>query len=180
LLERTHALRLQFEHEKGMWMAKIRQDTTDAYIEEQRIHQESFPSEFRSTALLQSESIDRPVDTSEGGKFSRCSPRKDVRDDPNRFIYDTFENDHAEFMDYDSIEGAISINEEANLGHSRKRKFSTPSRQAVCKAIVTPNLLNADTEAVNCGDEFEGGSRRTGGLVVMVDGNDDTGFHNTI
>ena len=171
LLERTHALRLQFEHEKGMWMAKIRQDTTDAYIEEQRIHQESFPSDLQSSAFQQSESTDNSADITAGRKFSRCSPEKNIGDDTNRFIYDTYENDHSDFMDEDQLMTSTNLNEEANLGCSRKRKFSTPSRQIGCKAIITPMLLSIDADALI--DDVEG-------PIAIINGNKDTRLHNTV
>ena len=180
LLERTHALRLQFEHEKGMWMAKIRQDTTDAYIEEQRIHQESFPSDLQSSAFQQSESTDNSADITAGRKFSRCSPEKNIGDDTNRFIYDTYENDHSDFMDEDQLMTSTNLNEEANLGCSRKRKFSTPSRQIGCKAIITPMLLSIDADALIDGDKLEDESGCIEGPIAIINGNKDTRLHNTV
>ena len=142
LREKTHALRLQFEHEKSMWMTKIRQDALDSASDRQDFRKSisTYGNHDNRDSYSPSNEMKFAVqgndaEINERDRSSSDAAMKGRNNGDNLFIYEFSEEDcSSDNVDELFAQSDRVIGEDiTEVGMKRKRKFSTPSKLTLNK-----------------------------------------------
>ena len=153
MCEKTHALRLQFEYEKNMWLAKHRQDCLDAAVDRSRLLTATASNRYweKNESISQQEGshTDQEIGAREIAERQEAQPPESEHGEVKKsnFMYDVPDE-----FDYVPIQSKVEeLGEEEQDVITRKKKFSTPSRHPVGKAaiIVPDDSMTDDSGGYN-------------------------------
>ena len=137
MCEKTHALRLQFEYEKNLWTAKLRQDQLDEAMDRRQSQMPSFSRQSRGSdsppKYSQRMEVSHIQDYMEISKEEDTQPTasEGPQHSQSSFMYD-ISDDHYIPTQNSDIETIKS--EELEMG-LKKRKFSTPSKSSTISEV---------------------------------------------
>ena len=141
MCEKTHALRLQFEYEKNMWVAKHRNAALDeAFYHRNTSTNDQYSNNYDQSRQKKGQPVEESaIETSEEGNLR--FPVTEHRDDrSNNFMYDVPD-------EYEYIPMPSTIEEPEDDEQDitrRKRKFDAPPRRPASSSWPRPTITAMD------------------------------------